>query len=99
MSEIAQRLNAYIRSHPFDSGDSGGETVLDQLYQAYVQSHESDPEEISEGFRKLEEFICSLPLDDNDAVFALCCNLCFAYERKAFLDGLQCGAHLMKELK
>lgn len=99
MSEIAQRLNAYIRSHPFNSGDSGCETVLDQLFQAYVQSHESDPEEISEGFERLEEFIRSLPLDDNDAVFTLCCNLCSIYQRMAFIDGLQYGAHLMRELE
>lgn len=98
MNEIANRLNAYIQSHPFDSGDSGYETVLDQLYQAYAESHESDPEEIGDGFKELEEFLCSLPLENNNAVFNLCCRLCSAYERKAFLDGLQYGAHLIKEL-
>ena len=41
MKEIARRLNAYIQKHPFDSGDSGCETVLDQLYQAYQESHEN----------------------------------------------------------
>ena len=41
MNEIANRLNTYIQSHPFDAGDSGCETVLDQLYQAYAESHES----------------------------------------------------------
>ena len=34
----------------------------------------------------------------NNAVFNLCCSLCTAFDRKAFLDGLQYGAHLMKEL-
>ena len=34
MNEIAKRLNAYITAHPFDSGDSNCETVLDQRYQA-----------------------------------------------------------------
>ena len=98
MENIAKRLNAYITAHPFDSGDSDCETVLDQLYQAYAESHESDPPEISEDFKELEEFICSLPLEDNNAVFNLCCRLCSAHERKAFLDGLQYGAHLMYEL-
>ena len=46
MNEIAARLNTYIQSHPFDAGDSGCETVLEQLYQAYAESHESDPVEI-----------------------------------------------------
>ena len=99
MNEIAHRLNADIQSHPFDSGDSGCDTVLKQIYQAYVQSHESDLEEISTGFRELEEFLRFLPLEDNDAVFALCCNLCNIYQRMVFMDGLQYGAHLMLELE
>ena len=99
MENIAKRLNAYITAHPFDSGDSDCETVLDQLYQAYAESHESDPPEIGEGFKTLEEFLCTLPLEDNNAVFNLCCRLCSAYERKAFIDGLQYGAHLITTLK
>ena len=53
---LAQRLKAYIETHPFDSGDGDYETVLDQLYQAYAESHESDPPEIGEGFKELEEY-------------------------------------------
>ena len=98
MNEIAKRLNAYITAHPFDSGDSDCETVLDQLYQAYAESHEPDPPEIGEGFKELEDFLCALPLEDNNAVFNLCCRLCSAYECKAFLDGFQYGAHLILEL-
>ena len=99
MDEIAKRLKAYIDTHPFDTGDSDCKTVLDQLYQAYAESHESDPAEISDGFKELEEFLCNLPLEDNNAVFNLCCRLCSAYEQKAFMDGLQYGAHLMAEIK
>lgn len=99
MENIAKRLNAYITAHPFDSGDSNCETVLEQLYQAYAESRESDPPEIGEGFKELEDFLCALPLEDNNTVFNLCCRLCSAYERKAFLDGLQYGAHLLQELK
>ena len=98
MHELAQRLKAYIDTHPFDSGVSNCETVLDQLYQAYAESRESDPQEIQAGFAELESFLETLPLDDNNAVFNLCCRLCTAYEYKAFLDGLQYGAYLMSEL-
>ena len=97
MENIAKRLNAYIETHPFDSGDSDCETVLEQLYQAYVESHESDPPEIRDGFKELDDLLGNLSLDDNNAVWNLCCQLCTAYERKAFLDGLQYGAHLMQE--
>ena len=98
MNDIAKRLNNYIEAHPIDSGNSNCETVLDQLYQAYIESHDTDPPEISNGFKELEEFLCKLPLEDNNAVFNLCCRLCSAYERKAFLDGLQYGAHLISGL-
>ena len=98
MRDLAQRLKAYIETHPFDTHDSNNETVLDQLYQAYTESHESDPPEIQAGFAELESFLESLPLDDNNAVFNLCCRLCTAYERKAFFDGLHYGVHLINEL-
>ena len=98
MDNIAKRLQAYVDKHPFDSGDSDCETVLDQLYQAYAESHESDPPEIRDGFKELDALLGELSLDDNNAVWNLCCQLCTAYERKAFLDGLRYGACLMQEL-
>lgn len=98
MQSFAEALKAHIRNHPFDTGNSDSETVLDQLYHAYAESHESDPPEISEGFKELECFLESLPLSDNNAVFNLCCRLCTAYEAKAFRLGLLYGAHLMQEL-
>jgi len=98
MDNIAKRLISYMDKHPIDLGDTDCKTVLDQLYQAYAESHESAPPEISEGFKELEEYLCNLSLEDNNAVFTLCCRLCSAYERKAFMDGLQHGAHLISEL-
>ena len=98
MDNIAKRLKAYIDTHPFDPGDSEVKTVLDQIYQAYAESHESDPPEIQAGFAELETFLEKLPMDDNNAVFNLCCRLCIHYEHKAFYDGLHYGVHLMVAL-
>ena len=88
MDKIAQRLKAYIDTYPFDPGDSDCEIVLDQLYQAYAESHESDPPEIIEGIKDLEEMLCTIPLEDNNTVLNLCFRLCSAYERKAFIAGV-----------
>ena len=98
MDNIVKRLQAYVDKHPFDSGDSDCETVLEQLYQAYAESHESDPPEIRNGFKELDDLLGGLPLEDNNAVWNLCCQLCTAYEHKAFIDGMQYGAYLLKEL-
>ena len=99
MDKLAERLKAYIDTHPIDLGDGNCETVLNQLYQAYAESHESDPPEIRDSFKELDNLLGSLPLEDNNAVFNLCCCICTAYERKAFIVGLQYGAHLMMELQ
>ena len=98
MDKIAVWLKAYIDAHPFDPGDSDCETVLDQLYQAYAESHKSDPPESCHRIKELEKLLCYLPLEDNNAVFNPCCSLCIAYERKAFIDGPQYGAHLISEI-
>ena len=74
MKELACRLDAYIRKHPFDPGKSDCETVLEQLYQAHAESHESDPAEIDNGFQELEELLTGLPLKDNNAVFNVSVN-------------------------
>ena len=98
IKSIPERLKAYMESNPLDTGDPDCATVLDQLYRAYAESHENDPPDIQTGFAELETFLETLPLDDNNAVFNLCCRLCVEYERKAFLDGLQYGAELILEL-
>ena len=98
MDKIAKQLKAYMETHPFNPGDSDCKTVLDQLYQAYAESHESDPTEIRDGFKELDEFLEGLSLDNNNAVWNLCCQLCTAYEHKAFIDGLQYGSHLILEI-
>ena len=98
MKTTAMALRSYLQVHPIDTGDDDCATVLDQLYLAYANSHESDPPEIQAGFAELEAFLESLPLADNHAVFTLCCRLCTNYERKAFLNSLLYGAALMTEL-
>ena len=98
MKPISEALRTYLDTHPFDAGTSDCETVLDQLYHAYTESHESDPPEITALFRELSEYLERLPLDTNNSIFRLTCDLCIAYVRKAFMDGVQYGAHLIHEL-
>lgn len=99
MQPFRKLLKRCAENHVFDSGDPDCKTVLDQLYRAYSESHEKDPPEIREGFRELESFLETLPLDDNNAVFNLCCDICLAYEYKAFVDGFHYGFQLKTELK
>ena len=99
MRSIINLLKRYMETCPFDTGDPDCQTVLDQLFWVYRDSHESDPPEIRDSFRELDALLRHLPLDDNNAVFNLCCSLCTAYEYKAFIDGLHYGAQLIMGLE
>ena len=99
MQTLLELLKRCAESYIFDTGDPENRTVLDQLVCAYQDSHETDPPEIKDGFKELDIYLRQLSLDDNNAVWNLCCRLCTAYEHKAFVDGLKYGFQLMKELK
>ena len=99
MQSFLELVKRCVENHNFDSGDPDCKTVLEQLYRAYAESHEDDPPGIREGFKELESYLEGLPLDDNNAVFNLCCRICVAYEHKAFIDGFHYGAQLIKELE
>ena len=98
MEKKLQNLKIYIETHPFDSGSDDCATVLEQIYLAYADSRESNLPDIRKDFAELEVLLKGLPLSDNNAVCNICCRLCGEYERKAFVDGLLYGAHLMKEI-
>lgn len=99
MQPFFELLKRCTETYAFDSGDPDCKTVLDQLYRAYAESHENDPPGIREGFKELENYLEVLPLDDNNAVFNLCCRLCTACEHKACIDGFHYGNRLMIEPK
>ena len=68
MKTIPKAMKAYLETHPFDSGSDDCDTVLDQLYLAYANSHESDPPEIRKGFEELEgDYLHTVVYDGFDA--------------------------------
>ena len=99
MQDLTNLLRHCLESQPFDSGDPDCKTVLDQLYRAYAESHENDPPEITEGFKELDAYLETLPLDDINMVWNLCVRICVEYEHKAFIDGFHYGAQFMTELQ
>ena len=70
MKSISEAMKAYMLTHPFDSGNSDCQTVLDQLYHAYAESHEHDPQEIGDGFKELEEYLYKLDVINECVVVA-----------------------------
>lgn len=50
MKSISQAIRDYLKIHPYETGDPDCENILDLLYRAYAETHESDPPEIQSGF-------------------------------------------------
>ena len=99
ISKIATRLVKYLSSHNFTLPEADNATIIDLLYSTYVDCLGRDTKEIQSGFLALGDHLEHLSLDENNAIFSIVCELCGAYEQRAFKDGLQLGAHLMLELQ
>ena len=95
---IAQALREHLKDRPFDYGDVPANSVMEFLYISYSEISRSDPKEINEGFATLEQFFEGRCTEESTEMFSIICNICFAYEQRAFTDGLQLGAQLMSQL-
>ena len=95
---IAQALREHLKDRPFDYGDVPANSVMEFLYISYSEISRSDPKEINEGFAALERFFEGRCTEESTEMFSIICNICFAYEQRAFTDGLQLGAQLMSQL-
>lgn len=96
---IPQQLHEHISNHPFQLPGADAASVLELLYAAYIDNLGRDPQEIEQGFLALGEHLEPLPLDENNAIFAIVCELCNAYEKRAFMDAIRLGAFLTQELQ
>lgn len=75
------------------------ESVMEMLYEFYREINRPEPEEIKAQFSHLNDILSRLPLREMDEVWYRICDLCTAYLRMGYLDGLGMGAKLMKELE
>ena len=99
LPKVAQLLSQHIHAQPFHLDGTDTASVLEWLYLCYTESQERDPPEIDQIFRRLDTHLEQLPLDENNAIFSIICDLCNAYEKRAFMDAIKLGAYLMTELQ
>lgn len=99
ISAIAHHLANHLSSHSFSLPNTDNTSVIDLLYTTYADCLGQDRKEIQDGFLALGNHLEHLPLDENNAIFSIVCELCGAYEQRAFHDALQLGAYLMLELQ
>lgn len=96
---IAKAFSEHIHTGAFGFKNSDAASVLEFLYIAYTEIQGRDPKAIDQGFVRLGEHLELLSLDENNAIFSIVCELCDAYEKRAFMDAIRLGAYLTLELQ
>ena len=99
LPKVARDFQEHIQQNSIGVGDDRVSSALDFLYVTYAENQPADTKEISRGFMDLDNYMASVSLDDNNAIFSLVCGLCSLYEERAFKDGLRLGAYLILELQ
>lgn len=99
LPKVVQLFSQHIHTHPFHLDGADAASVLELLYITYTETLGRDPEEIDQGFINLGTYLEKLSLDENNAIFSIVCELCNAYEKRAFMDAIQLGAHLITKLQ
>ena len=72
--------------------------ILELLWQCYYQAHPIDDGRIKEIEEKLAPTIDALPFEQSNEVFVMLYDLVDAYQRAAYLEGIQTGAQIINEL-
>ena len=96
---IAKAFSEHIHTGAFGFRNSDAASVIEFLYIAYTEIQEADTPHINEGFKRLGDHLEQLPLDENNTIFSIVCELCDAYEKRAFMDAVRLGAYLALELQ
>ena len=96
---IAKTLLAHIQADTLHFEDCDADSVLELLYNAYVNAQGADSDEIKAKFATVEDCLTGISLKMNNLIFATVCDLCLAFEKKGFMDGIRLGSHLMLELQ
>lgn len=94
MKVYLEQIKEYI------SQRTGGEdeSVVDILYQNYLENNLRDYAVIRQEFGTLDAILSRFTLAEYDRVWNAVCRLCDEHERRGFFSGLQIGTALMLEL-
>ena len=89
-------LSEHIQSQPLKLGDA--ESVLDLLYESYIDLQGYDNEQIKSDFNELYSLMNGMSIREMDKIIYPICTLCRDHERSGFIHGVKVGLHLSREL-
>ena len=99
MNPYFLQLKNELRNYEMICGKETDCSMLEFLWQSYSCYSPVDDGEIQKCNDTLSPIYKELSLKNADALSYLICNLCTAYQRAAYYDGILVGAHLVEERK
>ena len=99
MNPYIQQLKKELKTYEILCGKEEDFPILRFLWQSYSCFHPTDDGLIQKCSNALSPIYQELSLPNADTLSYLICDLCTAYQRAAFLDGILVGAHLVEELE
>ena len=67
---------------------TGEDSVLESLYELWINQDPAYDENVRQLYGKLEEWTVHMTREENDRLTNIMVDLCIAYSRKGFLDGV-----------
>lgn len=98
MNKYIQLLCDHLSSQPMEFHDWNADSLLDFLFCCYTEDHPLDNEAIRRCYERMEPVFEGLPREDSNQLFQNIAELCIAYERAAFIEGLRFGVALEREV-
>jgi len=72
--------------------------ILESLYELWINEDPACDEHVWQLFRKLREWTGEMSIEEADRMNGIIVDLCIAYSRKGFLDGIRLGGLLIHEI-
>ena len=98
MNSVIEKLKEYLNEQPVNAVYNDAESLLELLCYIYMKDSPVDSATIHYQYQQINCIAQHLTLEQNNEIFNLTVDMCDAYIRRAFLDGLKIGCRLLQEL-
>ena len=98
MNKYIEKLKSELAQYEVQCGDTSCPNILDTLWYCYFHSVPVDDGLIKEKDEALTPIFDALSVELSDILNELIVDVCTAYQRAAFLEGLRLGFSLIAEL-
>ena len=97
INEFARVLKSYVESQPSKSEKGDAESLLELLFDAYVDFNGINRETIRKDFHDLYAAMNGKTAQEIDEIIYPVCTLCWDHEKVGFKEGVKVGIRLAQE--